>query len=86
MKVAIRARFDGEVFVPEEPVDLAEGERVLIQVLSPVPFAGKAVTPEEVEAVLAELRMTALERFVSRGVSGVNLPDEALRRESIYED
>lgn len=76
MKVAIRARFDGKVFVPEEPVDLAEGEEVWVFA---VPQAtGKRVSKEEA--------LTALERFVSRGVAGVNLPDEALRRENIYED
>lgn len=78
MKSAIRARFDGKVFVPEEPVDLAEGERVLIQILSPVPSSSKAVTHEEIEAALEALRATA--------VSGANIPDEALRRENLYQD
>lgn len=76
MKVAIRARFDGKVFVPEEPVDLAEGEEVWV--LTQPRAADGRMTEEDA--------LTALERFVSRGVSGVNLPDEALRRESIYED
>ena len=32
--MTIKARFDGKVFVPEEPVELREGEEVLVEVPS----------------------------------------------------
>lgn len=76
MKTAIRARYDGKVFVPDEPVDLPEGEEVLIQVLAPVRSSLGSRTPEQVEQVLDELRATA--------VRGVNIPEDALRRENLY--
>lgn len=75
MKTAIRAHFDGKVFVPEEPVDLPEGGKVIIQVLAPSRHLHKAETPEQFEQLLDELRVTA--------VTGVNIPDEALRREHL---
>lgn len=78
MKAAIRARFDGKVFVPEEPVDLPEGERVLIQVVAPSHSLHRAETPEQLEQLLDELRATAVPK--------VNIPDEVLRREHLYED
>mgnify|MGYP001770762413 CR=1 FL=1 len=77
MKTAIRARFDGKVFVPEEPVDLPEGERVWV--LTPSGATDTSQRPKE-EAI------AALERMVSRGVTAINLPDEALRRENLHED
>jgi len=38
------------------------------------------------EELSVEERLEALRRFVEGGVRGVNLPPEALRRETIYED
>lgn len=78
MKTAIRAHFDGKVFVPEEPVDLPEGEQVILQVLAPSHPVQRAKTPEQFEQLLDELRATT--------VPGVNIPDEALRREHLYHD
>jgi predicted DNA-binding antitoxin AbrB/MazE fold protein len=77
MKTLIRARYDGRVLVPEEPLDLQAGQTVTMMLLEPLPKA---------EELSVEERLEALRRFVERGVRGVNLPDEALRRENIYED
>ncbi len=77
MKALIRARFDGKVFIPEEPVDLAEGQTVTLILLEEVPRAqGRSV----------EERLAAFDRFTQRGVRGVILPPEALSRASIYEE
>lgn len=77
MKTLIHARYDGKVLIPEEPLQLEEGQRVTVLLLEPSPKA---------ENLSVEERIAALRRFVEGGVRGVNLPDEALRRETIYED
>ncbi len=43
--VAIKAHFDGNVFVPDEPVPLRPGERVVIQQLGEAP-AERAPGPD----------------------------------------
>lgn len=77
MKTLIHARYDGKVLIPEEPLELKEGERVAILLLE---------SALRVQEPSLEEKMAALQRFVERGVRGVNLPDEALRRENLYED
>jgi hypothetical protein len=76
MSVVIRAHFDGKVIVPDEPVDLPINE------------------PLEAEFRIAEARLSAeeivrrraaLKRLASRAIHGLNIPDEALRRENMYE-
>jgi hypothetical protein len=68
--------YDGKVFIPEEPVDV------------PVDASVKAeltiVEPEQKAADIAR-RLAAWERAGSRAVKGANIPDEALRRENMYE-
>ena len=75
MKLKVRAHFDGQVFVPDEPVTLAKDHRVSLIVSDEIPQAG--TTAE---------RLAALDRLASRAVRGANIPDEALRREHLYED
>lgn len=77
MKTLIHARYDGKALIPEEPLELKEGERVAILLLE---------SALRVQEPSLEEKMAALQRFVERGVRGVNLPDEALRRENLYED
>ena len=77
MKTLIHARYDGKVLVPEEPLQLEEGQRVAIFLME---------LPLQANNTSKEKRIAALRRIVERGVHGVNLPDEALRRENIYED
>lgn len=74
MTVQLRARFDGQVLVPEEPLDLPVNQTFTIHLEVPGP------APDDT----AE-RLAALER-IARRAANVNLPSEALSRESIYED
>ncbi len=73
MSMVIRMRFDGKVFIPEEPVDLPVDE--------PLEFEFKPREPEwDPERAKAVLR-----RLVSKAVDA-SIPLEALRRENLYED
>lgn len=78
MKMLIHARYDGKVLVPEEPLQLEEGQTVLLEITAP---AGQS------EASLSrERRRRALKQLVATAVEGANIPDEALRRANLYED
>ena len=77
MSIIIRAHFDGKAIIPDEPVDLPIGEQLEARL---TPIVG-----EHREADLKE-RQSAWERLKSRGVHGVDVPSEALRRENMYED
>jgi len=72
----ILARYDGKVIVPEEPVDLPVDQRLQVDL--------QLLPSEALQTPLVQ-RRAALERFLSRPIYGVNLPDEAMRREGIYE-
>ena len=76
MTTKVRAHFDGRVIVPDEPVAWREGQEVSVvmesQDMSP------SVDPER--------RRKALEEFFALALPGHYIPDEALRRENIYED
>lgn len=77
MAIRIRAHYDGKTFVPDEPVDLQAGEQV--EVVSPFLAEEEARwDPEKARA--------ALKWFVDNAIPGLNIPDEALRRENMYED
>lgn len=67
----IQAHFDGRVIVPDEPLDLPAGTAVAVE-----------LAVEETTAQ-AEKR-AALTRLLGRGLGGLNIPDEALRREAMY--
>ncbi len=77
MKTLIHARYNGKVLVPEEPLELEEGQRVTMLLVDPT---------QQTEGLSVEEKIAALKQFVEGGVHGVNLPLEALSRESIYED
>jgi hypothetical protein len=75
MSIVIKAHFDGKTIVPDEPVDLPVNEPlefVLWQQPLHLPW-----NPKKARA--------ALKRLASRAVHGLNIPDEALRRENLYE-
>lgn len=76
MAQTIRAHFDGKVIVPDEPVDLAVGERV--DVLRTGVTVEQEPTPEQ--------RRAAIDELLSRPLPGPGIPDWALSREYIYED
>jgi len=76
MHKVIRARFSGRVIIPEEPLELPEGQslEVIIKCLP------SEACPESVDAQRAwqELKATA--------IKGLKIPDEALQREQLYEE
>ena len=74
MTKTIRAHFDGRVIVPDEPVDIPVDVPMEVQVT--VTDSGTATSPEA--------RRAAIDRVLSRAVSGINLPASALSREGIY--
>lgn len=76
MAIVIRAHFDGKTIVPDEPLDLP--------VDTPITAELTVVEPKLKAADIAR-RRAALRRFASHAVKGVDIPLEALRRESIYE-
>jgi hypothetical protein len=70
--MVIRAHYDGKVIVPDEPVDLPVNE--------PLEFDYRPVERRQADAE------AAWQRMISQPVFGLNIPDEALRRESLYEE
>jgi len=73
--IVIRAHFDGKAIIPDEPVDLPINE--------PLEFELKQV-PDELEWDPKKAR-AAIRDIASRAVHGLSIPDEALRRENLYE-
>jgi hypothetical protein len=79
-----RAHYDGTNLVLEEPVDLPVGESVQIEIISAPNGTPEPAIP--VDNRTLEEKLAALEHLVSLAVPGVNIPDEALRRENMYGD
>jgi hypothetical protein len=78
--MTVRVRFDGKVFVPEEPVDLPVGTQGIFLV---------ATEPEQLQSYWERTRedaLRALQNLVQRGVHGACIPDQALRRENLYHE
>jgi hypothetical protein len=77
MGIRVRAHYDGKAIILDEPVDLPVDEPIEAEL---------HVLSREEKAVQIERKLAAIERFSSRAVHGTNIPDEALRRENMYED
>jgi hypothetical protein len=77
MALTIRAHFDGRVIVPDEPLDLPVDQALRVD-LTPI--------SPETEALAVEERRAALRRVASRKIHGLSIPDEALRREHLYDE
>lgn len=76
MTTTIRARFDGQVFIPAEPVNVPVDQDLLLHIdRQPPPEIGPA---EEIQARLERARRT----FSLLKDSPVVLSEEALRRGS----
>jgi hypothetical protein len=78
--MTVRVRFDGKVFVPEEPVDLPVGTQGIFLV---------ATEPEQLQSYWVRTREDAvrvLQNLVQRGLHGACIPDQALRRENLYHE
>ena len=76
MSITIRAHYDGKAIVPDEPVDLPVDQPLEIELREI--SAEPEWDPKRARA--------ALQRIAGRAVHGVNIPDEALRRENMYEE
>lgn len=81
----IRAHFDGRFIVPDEPVDLPAGQPLAVELLTggPPPNAAGAGAGA---GTAGEERDAAIDRLLSRPIRGLNIPDSALSRESLYGD
>ena len=86
--MTIRARFNGTVIVPDEPVDLPVNMASELEVKRT-----NGSSPEVAAAVEAVRdpadtagRLAALSEFVAHAVEGADIPDERLRRERLYDD
>ena len=77
MSMTIRAHFDGKVIVPDEPVELPVDQPLKVEV---------HVAPSEYSNLTPEERRAALDRLVTQAIPGLNIPDDALRRENLYEE
>jgi hypothetical protein len=78
--MTVRVRFDGKVFVPEEPVDLPVGTQGIFLA---------ATEPEQLQSYWVRTREDALrvlQNLVQRGLHGACIPDQALRRENLYHE
>ena len=80
MPVTIRAHFNGTVIVPDETVDLPVDQPLVLEVK---PLASEQ-EPAADELAIAQ-RLERLAKASGRP-SGPNIPDEALRREHLYEE
>lgn len=74
MTVIIRARYDGQVFIPEELVNLPSGK---------VGFL--LFVPEQMEKD-ALMQEAVLQRLLTTGSDAPAIPSELLRREALYEE
>ncbi|MBI2843750.1 MAG: hypothetical protein HYX78_10155 [Armatimonadetes bacterium] len=70
MSIVIRAHFDGRVIVPDEPVDLPVNQPIELEVRQ-----GRSAERE-----------AAWQRLLSSRIEGLNISEESLERENLYED
>lgn len=79
MTTTFRGHFDGKVIVPDEPADLPVGTPLAVKV---------TIAKAESAPLTLDERREAFEQFLSRVRTRPvpHLPDEAISRESIYED
>ncbi|MCW5935051.1 MAG: hypothetical protein KIT45_12270 [Fimbriimonadia bacterium] len=75
MSIVLRARFDGTVILPEQHVELPTDRLLEIEV---------TILPDQVKN--DQTAQTAWDELKATAAHGLNLPDEALRREAIYEN
>jgi len=75
MATVIRAHFDGKVIVPDEPVDLPVDQPLEAELR----VSEARLSPAEIEK-----RRAAIKRLAAKAIHGLNMPDFAFSRESIY--
>jgi hypothetical protein len=77
MTVRMKAHFDGNAIVPDEPVNLPPGTPVTVE-FSALHTLAAVGTLED--------RLAALHQLASMALPGLKISDESLRRENLYED
>ncbi len=82
MTRTLTAHFDGHALIPEGPIDLPLGTKLTLTVETP---AGRNPSIGGPSRSIEE-RLAALDELFALVGSRANLPDETLRRESIYGD
>ena len=90
MRLTIRAHFDGRFIVPDEPVDLPAGQSLVAELVmpeQPIPPATLAERQAAHDRLVARAaKLGQLADVFSRPAEGPAIPDEALRREHMYDD
>lgn len=76
MRLSFRGHFDERAIVPDEPVELPLGEPLTVDVAPTTPAPDLEIAA----------RLAVVDRMAARAIPGLNLPAEALSRESIYGD
>jgi hypothetical protein len=86
--MTIRAHFDGNVIVPDEPVDLPVNESFELELIRRTGVSPEVATAMAAARDPAEIarRLKALEEFVALGANDTDIPLEMLRREHLYDD
>jgi hypothetical protein len=62
--VAFKARFDGKVLIPDEPVDLPRGQSLTVRIEAPAPASGESP------------QMSALKWLADHSVDDPSLPED----------
>lgn len=75
MSIVIRAHFDGKAIIPDDPVDLPVDQPLEAE-----------LTVIEAKRGRSEEREAAWQELLAERISGVCIPEDALRRENMYED
>jgi len=76
MAIVIKAHYDGKTIIPDEPVDLPVNQPLELELKQQPQWL--PWDPEKAEE--------AWKRLKSRRIRGLRIPDDALRRENLYEE
>ena len=76
MTVSTKVKYDGKVLIPQEVLNIPINKVIYISF-------DEEYVPKQAKK---EKALSALERVANRAVKGVNIKDEYLNREYIYED
>lgn len=82
---SIRAHFDGTYFVPDDPVDVATGEAVILNI-QPVREEREKTSGPGFKFKSLEERKKAVHQIAGILQKLPELPLESLRRENLYAD
>jgi hypothetical protein len=86
VSLTVRGHFDGKALIPDEPLHLPQDEPLWITIQEEAPQTSAAVPLLADANVPLEAKLESLRELLTFAVPGVNVPDEALRRENMYGD